>query len=158
MSVNCERARRWVSLRLDGELSELEGHLLDAHLGRCAECSAFAGDVTFMTGGLRSAGIERLSEPIRIARPAKGHVRGIRTLSAAAAFLAVVGLAAVLGIANLNGGTGGDSRIRSDAVRATGRVVTDIGAAPRGYAGVRVVRMPAAAEATTRATFPGPPF
>ena len=28
----CERARFWASLRLDGELSELEGALLDAHL------------------------------------------------------------------------------------------------------------------------------
>ena len=30
----CARARFWVSLRVDGELSELEGALLDAHLAR----------------------------------------------------------------------------------------------------------------------------
>src|SRR3954452_9437902 len=43
----CARARFWASLRVDGELSELEGALLDAHLARCAECrevaAGFAG-------------------------------------------------------------------------------------------------------------------
>jgi len=29
----------WASLRLDGELSELESALLDAHLARCADCA-----------------------------------------------------------------------------------------------------------------------
>ena len=43
-SLLCERARGWVSLSLDGELSEFERALLDAHLGRCAECSVFAAD------------------------------------------------------------------------------------------------------------------
>ena len=42
----CARARFWASLRVDGELSELEGALLDAHLGRCADCSAYAAGVT----------------------------------------------------------------------------------------------------------------
>src|SRR5438552_17660981 len=40
----CARARCWASLRVDGELSELEGALLDAHLGRCDECRAVADD------------------------------------------------------------------------------------------------------------------
>ena len=35
---NCDRARAWVSLRLDDEISELEERLLEAHLGRCAAC------------------------------------------------------------------------------------------------------------------------
>src|SRR5690349_16983252 len=41
----CERAREWVSLRVDGELSEFEGRLLDRHLARCLDCAAFATDV-----------------------------------------------------------------------------------------------------------------
>jgi predicted anti-sigma-YlaC factor YlaD len=38
----CARARFWASLRIDGELSELEGALLDAHLARCDGCRTVA--------------------------------------------------------------------------------------------------------------------
>ena len=38
----CDRAREWSSLRLDGELSELESALLEAHLKHCTACAAFA--------------------------------------------------------------------------------------------------------------------
>jgi hypothetical protein len=37
----CDRARQWSSLRLDGELSELESVLLDKHLEMCGACLAF---------------------------------------------------------------------------------------------------------------------
>ena len=30
----CERGREWISLRLDGELSELAQKMLDSHLAR----------------------------------------------------------------------------------------------------------------------------
>src|SRR3954454_17246769 len=52
----CERARLWASLRADGELSELEGALLDAHLARCAECRSVAGGVGALArwGGCRA--------------------------------------------------------------------------------------------------------
>ena len=42
---NCDRARAWVSLRLDGEISEVEAALLEAHLGRCASCREFEESV-----------------------------------------------------------------------------------------------------------------
>ena len=54
----CERARFWASLRLDGELSELEGALLDAHLARCAGCRAIADGFAASTTALRSAPLE----------------------------------------------------------------------------------------------------
>jgi predicted anti-sigma-YlaC factor YlaD len=54
----CERARTWVSLSLDGELSELERRLLDAHLVRCAGCSSFAAEIEGVVGQLRSAPLE----------------------------------------------------------------------------------------------------
>ncbi len=47
----CERAREWTSLRLDGELSELEQVLLASHLDRCAGCSAYAAGVSAVTEG-----------------------------------------------------------------------------------------------------------
>ena len=37
-SVLCERSREWISLRLDGELSELAEKMLESHLARCAAC------------------------------------------------------------------------------------------------------------------------
>jgi anti-sigma factor RsiW len=50
----CSRARFWASLRVDGELSELEGALLDAHLGRCADCRDYAAGVVGATAALRN--------------------------------------------------------------------------------------------------------
>ena len=38
LKAGCDRAREWVSLELDGELSELGAARLDAHLVRCAAC------------------------------------------------------------------------------------------------------------------------
>ena len=51
----CARARFWVSLRVDDELSELEGALLDAHLGRCADCREFAVGADVSTNAIRAA-------------------------------------------------------------------------------------------------------
>ena len=51
----CSRARFWVSLRLDEQLSELEGAMLDAHLAGCAACRAFADASAKTTDELRSA-------------------------------------------------------------------------------------------------------
>ena len=50
----CDRARQWASLRLDGELSELEEVLLEKHLEGCAACHAFA------------ARMERTTELVRL--------------------------------------------------------------------------------------------
>ncbi|MFL5963180.1 MAG: zf-HC2 domain-containing protein [Gaiellaceae bacterium] len=57
----CERPRFWTSLRLDGELSELEGALLDAHLLRCAGCRAVAESFGASTAALRSASLKRVA-------------------------------------------------------------------------------------------------
>jgi predicted anti-sigma-YlaC factor YlaD len=54
----CERACFWLSLRLDAELSELEGALLDDHLARCAGCQAVAVGFGASTRALRSATLE----------------------------------------------------------------------------------------------------
>jgi predicted anti-sigma-YlaC factor YlaD len=57
----CARARFWASLRIDGELSELEGALLDAHLARCPECAAVAAGFAGASAQLRAA----QQEPVR---------------------------------------------------------------------------------------------
>lgn len=64
----CARARFWASLRIDGELSELEGALLDAHLARCADCRAVADGFGGLTTALRAAPLERVA-PVALAVP-----------------------------------------------------------------------------------------
>src|SRR5438445_6430848 len=87
----CERARLWASLRLDGELSELEGALLDAHLARCAGCRAVADGFSAATTALRSAPLEQ------IAPVALDVARSPRRLLATIAVAAVLVLGVIAG-------------------------------------------------------------
>ena len=87
----CERARFWASLRLDGELSELEGALLDAHLARCAGCRALADGFAASTTILRSAPLESVA-PVAVDLP-----RSPRRLLATVAVAAVLVLGVIAG-------------------------------------------------------------
>jgi anti-sigma factor RsiW len=87
----CERARFWASLRLDGELSELEGALLDSHLARCAACQAVAEAFSASTTALRSATFERVA-PVAVDLP-----RSSRRLIASSAVAAVLVLGVIAG-------------------------------------------------------------
>jgi predicted anti-sigma-YlaC factor YlaD len=98
LTAECERARSWVSLGLDGELSQVEQALLRAHVGRCARCAEFALDLGRLTEELRRAPLERpAAERIPLHRPglARG-LTGMRVLRVGAAAAAIV-LAAGLG-------------------------------------------------------------
>jgi anti-sigma factor RsiW len=88
----CDRARFWASLRLDGELSELEGALLDAHLARCAGCREVAEGFGASTTALRSASLERVA-PVAVDLP-----RSPRRL------LATIAVASLLVLAVITGG------------------------------------------------------
>jgi predicted anti-sigma-YlaC factor YlaD len=87
----CARARFWASLRLDGELSELEGALLDAHLARCEACSAVAREFGVLTGELRARPLEHVA-PVTV-RPA----RSPRRVFAGAMVAAVLAAGVLLG-------------------------------------------------------------
>jgi predicted anti-sigma-YlaC factor YlaD len=98
----CERARMWASLQLDGELSELERALLDAHLVRCEACSVYVREVRAATEGLRAAELERPAHPITL--PTRRRLVRPVHVSAAAALLAVaVGLGSLLSSLNSAG-------------------------------------------------------
>ena len=92
----CERARQWASLRVDGELSELEDSLLEKHLEGCSSCSAFAVGLAATTEAVRAVPLERpeISYP-RFERPVirlpVGRRVAIVAVAAAAALGAFVG-------------------------------------------------------------------
>src|SRR6476469_1307277 len=88
----CARARFWASLRLDGELSELEGALLDAHLAQCADCGAFATSAEASTAALRDASPDVVAHIAVSLRPSPRRV-----------FAGVVAAAAVISLALLGG-------------------------------------------------------
>jgi anti-sigma factor RsiW len=93
---SCERARAWVSLALDGELSELERRLLEAHVSRCADCAAFGAQVEALVTELRSAPPEPVPCAVRDnawrRRPVAPAMRVVSRVAAATA-AAAAGLA-----------------------------------------------------------------
>ena len=92
----CERAREWISLQFDGELSEFERALLNVHLERCTECRTFHADVEAIGAGLRATPLEMLRRPVALPRARRTRARAIQAVAAAAA-VAAVGLGSTLG-------------------------------------------------------------
>jgi predicted anti-sigma-YlaC factor YlaD len=91
--TDCMLARESASVRLDGELSELEAARLDAHLRVCADCRAYAAEVGAIAGQLRAAPLERPGEQFVL--PRRRVFSGMRLEAAvAAAAVAVAALAA----------------------------------------------------------------
>ena len=87
--TECMRARESASVRLDGELDELEAARLDAHLQDCWDCRAWAEDIQLTTERLRGAELERPSVAIELPSRAALRVRRALVLSATAAAVAV---------------------------------------------------------------------
>jgi anti-sigma factor RsiW len=88
----CERAVQWISLDLDGELSQLEQAALARHLEGCARCRAASAELGGFTSLMRSAPAVALSAPIALVTPSVRARRraAIGLLTAAAAVAAVV--------------------------------------------------------------------
>jgi anti-sigma factor RsiW len=93
--TDCQTAREAASMRVDGELSELEAFRLDAHLLCCPECRLFAARAESITRAVRSAADEQPSAPVVLS--------GLRRLpisswpAAASLVLAVAGSSFALG-------------------------------------------------------------
>jgi predicted anti-sigma-YlaC factor YlaD len=109
----CQRARAWASLRIDGELSELESALLDAHLGRCASCRTFAQGAMAVAAASRAAPFDERPAP-RVLLPRRVRHAALRALQAAA--VAVVASAGV--IAAVSGPSGGSGAAKPVAMVA----------------------------------------
>jgi anti-sigma factor RsiW len=97
-SVLCERSREWISLRLDGELSELAEKMLESHLARCAACRTFESDVELTSRLVRTAPLERPEHPIALPRARRRMLfRPVGAVAATAAAVAL-GFAAFLNL------------------------------------------------------------
>lgn len=84
----CERAREWLSLSLDGELSRFERALVDRHVGACPECTAFGAELRAFTDAVRTAPLEPL--PHAVAIPSRrARTALLRPAQAAAALAAL---------------------------------------------------------------------
>jgi predicted anti-sigma-YlaC factor YlaD len=110
MQGQCERARRWASAELDGELSSFERALLHDHLGRCGECRTFASSVTGLTAALRSAPPEPF-EGVVVTR-ARRRIHLPLAPVAVAMAVAAIGLGSILASVQLKGSSVVSSRIR----------------------------------------------
>ena len=91
-TTSCERAAQWISLELDGELSELERARLARHLDRCASCRVWSAEVGGFTSLLRTAPFVELSAPVAVVVPRvrarrRAAVATLATVAAAAAVL-----------------------------------------------------------------------
>lgn len=95
MSADCERARQWASIELDGELSTFERVLLRAHLAHCPPCRGFREHTSGLTHALRTAPLEQLEQPIQIGRMRR-RLRLRLAPAAAAMAVAFVGLGSIL--------------------------------------------------------------
>ena len=88
---------RVISLRTDGEASQLEVAALDRHLAVCPRCREIAADTASLTQLLRAAPLVELERPVAIAYPRRTRKKVVRR--AAAGILVAAGLAAAgLGI------------------------------------------------------------
>jgi predicted anti-sigma-YlaC factor YlaD len=83
-SRTCERARAWISVEIDGELSDFESILLRSHLVRCESCKTFKLDGAAFTRRLREASLETMSRPVTISRRRSVAFMAFRVPGAAA--------------------------------------------------------------------------
>jgi anti-sigma factor RsiW len=95
--AECEHARSWVSLALDGELSEIEQASLRAHLGSCAACACFERDLDALTMELRAAPPARPAVEVMLPRRRRVAVRALPIGAAAAAVVLAAGLGSLAG-------------------------------------------------------------
>jgi predicted anti-sigma-YlaC factor YlaD len=148
----CDRARAWTSLRVDGELSEHESALLEGHLRRCLGCRAFSDQVELATSALRStAQVDRPRE-LTVSGPVR-RTRGGTSLAALAAVVAATAVGVVIGFRHTVEGTGFSSTAEAIADPAPVN-----GAGGGNVAGIPIVGSNTAATSSDdRSTHPAAP-
>ncbi|HEY7537815.1 MAG TPA: zf-HC2 domain-containing protein [Gaiellaceae bacterium] len=104
--TTCEKAIRSISLRLDGELSELEETALDSHLAECPRCSAIAAETVGFTQLLRGAPLVEPGRQLEVVWPRRAHAERLRRRASAIALAGCVVFASVVAVLSGAGLTG----------------------------------------------------
>jgi predicted anti-sigma-YlaC factor YlaD len=95
--TDCTIARESASARLDGELPELDGLRLDAHLATCAECAAFAASLAGATGVLRGAALEQAPPGLFVPRSRRRRPHLVAVAAASLVVAAAAGTSFLVG-------------------------------------------------------------
>jgi predicted anti-sigma-YlaC factor YlaD len=101
-SNRCEWTAQWISLDLDGELSQLERAALARHLSRCVGCREVSRDFGAFTRMLREAPLIVLEREVAHVAPQRARARMVRRAGFSLAFAGLAS-AAVLGGFALSG-------------------------------------------------------
>lgn len=99
---HCERARRWASLRLDGELSELESRLLADHVRRCQPCAEHVDEMEWAAAALRATPLESFEVALALPRRRRVRARAVGAVAAAGAVV-VLAIGAAFGVSGSRG-------------------------------------------------------
>jgi len=99
----CERAARSISLRLDDELSELEGAALDRHLAQCPRCRSVAAETLGFTQLLREAPLVEVGRRIVVTSPRRARARLVRRTAAAVVLAGGVAAASIAAYVSTTG-------------------------------------------------------
>lgn len=105
----CERAMQWVSLELDGELSQLERAALGRHIGGCARCREVSSEIRTFTALMREAPLVELGRPVEL--PPARRARTARRVAASLAFAALAAFAVAGAVFLPSGGTSPQSAL-----------------------------------------------
>jgi predicted anti-sigma-YlaC factor YlaD len=95
--TDCMQSREAASLRLDGELSELEAVRLGFHLRDCAPCRAYARELGAITMELRSAALEQPEVQVFVAKRRSGPRIQVAAVAAVGLVAAVAGSSFAIG-------------------------------------------------------------
>jgi anti-sigma factor RsiW len=107
----CERAAQWISLDLDGELSQLERAALGRHLSDCARCRELGADVRAFTTLMREAPLVELGRPVELPPARRARTRTAKRVAASLAFAALTAVAVAGAAFYPSGGTSPNSAL-----------------------------------------------
>jgi len=85
----CERAAQWISLELDGELTELERAGLTRHVARCADCRVLAAELGGLTALLRATPLVEPTGELPMGAPRR-RARARKRIGLALAFAGIL--------------------------------------------------------------------
>lgn len=112
MYGDCDRARRWASAELDGELSEFEHSLLESHVAGCPPCHEFRAAITGATGAIRATSPDSFQGIVEIRR-IRRRARLRLAPAVAAMAVAAVGLGSLIASSDVRPGSEVNGRAQS---------------------------------------------